>query len=90
MLEPVTSLIDEMEFADYQVIEKVTSKSRSSQPRQNTAIWPGYNSAVFIQEDDAGKAAALFAEIDRLNAGAFNSNEQLSAFMWEAEKSAGR
>ena len=39
MLETLTLLLDEMEYADYQVIEQVTAMSRWGEPRQNTAVW---------------------------------------------------
>src|SRR5690606_41547879 len=66
MLETLTLLLDEMEYADYQVIEQVTAMSRWGEPRQNTAVWPGYNSAIIVQEVDPVKAKGLRSEERRV------------------------
>ncbi|HCF82208.1 MAG TPA: hypothetical protein DER39_10970, partial [Porphyromonadaceae bacterium] len=78
MLETVTSLLDEEEITDYQVMEQVTAKSNYSLPRLNTAVWPGYNSSVFIQESDKNKVSSLIETINRMNRSAFNNGERIS------------
>ncbi|MDD2246023.1 MAG: hypothetical protein PHI70_08165 [Proteiniphilum sp.] len=86
MLETLTLLLDEKEFADYQVIEQVTAKSRWGEPRQNTPVWPGYNSAIVVQEADPAKAKELINEINKMNAAAFNNGELVAAYMWGIEE----
>lgn len=86
MLEAITELLDEMKFTDYQVIEQVTAKSRLGDPRLNTAIWPGYNSSVLVQETNAEKTAILIDEINKKNATAYNNGELIAAFVWNVEK----
>lgn len=86
MLETLTLLLDEMEYADYQVIEQVTAMSRWGEPRQNTAVWPGYNSAIIVQEVDPMKAKGLIGEINKMNAAAFNNSELVAAYMWGIEE----
>lgn len=86
MLETLTLLLNEMEYADYQVIEQVTAMSRWGEPRQNTAVWPGYNSAIIVQEVDPMKAKGLIGEINEMNAAAFNNSELVAAYMWGIEE----
>ena len=88
MLEAMTELLDEMKFTDYQVIEQVTAKSQYGVPRLNTAIWPGYNSSILVQETDSEKVAALIDEINKRNAAAYNNGELIEAFVWNVERSA--
>ncbi|MDN4753455.1 hypothetical protein QYZ87_02785 [Porphyromonadaceae bacterium W3.11] len=83
MLESVTSLIDEIEMSDYQVIEQVTAKSSYSSPRLNTAIWPGYNSSVMIQETDEQKVSALIEQINEMNENAYNDSELVALYTWD-------
>ncbi len=83
MLETVTSLLDEEEITDYQVMEQVTAKSSYSSPRLNTAVWPGYNSSVFIQESDKNKVSSLIETINRMNQSVFNNNELIALFVWD-------
>lgn len=83
MVEAVTNLLDEMSFTDYQVIERVTAKSSLSTPRLNTAVWPGYNSSVFIQENDAGKVSSLVETVNKMNCSAFNNAELIALFVWD-------
>ena len=83
MLETVTDMLDEMNFTDYQVIERVTAKSSHSSPRLNTAVWPGYNSSVFIQESDTDKVSALIETVNRMNQSAFNTGERIVLFSWD-------
>ena len=83
MLETVTSLLDEEEITDYQVMEQVTAKSNYSLPRLNTAVWPGYNSSVFIQESDKNKVSSLIEKINRMNRSAFNNGELVAVFSWD-------
>lgn len=83
MLEAITQLLDETKFTDYQVIEQVTAKSSYSSPRLNTAVWPGYNSSVFIQESDPGKVSSLMEAINKMNQSAFNNGELVAVFSWD-------
>lgn len=85
MLEIVTEMLDEMEMNDYQVIERVTAKSRFDVPRLNTGVWPGYNSSVLIQEPDMEKVTSLIEKIDTMNEQAFNNGELLTAYVWNVE-----
>jgi len=83
MLEAVTSLLDENEIRDYQVVEQVTSKNSYSLPRLNTAVWPGYNSSVFIQECDTEKVGIVMNKINEMNHSAFNDGELIALFQWD-------
>jgi hypothetical protein len=85
MLETLKLLLDETECADYQVIEQVTARSRWSEPRLNTAVWPGYNSSILVQEADPEKAQSLIRQISQMNASAFKNGELVAAHMWGIE-----
>lgn len=86
MLEAITNLLDEEKFTDYQVIEQVTAKSNYSLPRLNTAVWPSYNSAIFIQESDTEKVSAFIEKIKEMNQSAFNNGELIALFAWNIHK----
>ena len=73
MLETISDLLDELKFTDYQVTEQVTAKSSYASPRLNTAIWPGYNSSIAIQETDNETVSLLKDTIDQMNSSAFNN-----------------
>lgn len=83
MLETVTRLLDEEEITDYQVMEQITAKSSYSSPRLNTAVWPGYNSSVLIQESDTNKVSTLIETINKMNQSVFNNGERIALFSWD-------
>ncbi|MFA5641376.1 MAG: PG0541 family transporter-associated protein [Bacteroidales bacterium] len=80
MLEPLTLLLEELGCANYQVVEQVTARSQWGEPRQNNAVWPGYNSSIFIQESDLSKVNNLMEKIEEMNSRAFNNGELIVAF----------
>lgn len=86
MLEAITNLLDEEKFTDYQVIEQVTAKSNYSLPRLNTAVWPSYNSTIFIQESDTEKVSVFIDKIKEMNQSAFNNGELIALFAWNINK----
>lgn len=87
MVEIIWDLLDEMEISNYQTIEPVTAKSNYAEPRLNTAVWPGYNASVLVQESDSEKAASLIKEINAINDKAFNTGELIAAHLWNVDKS---
>ena len=86
MLDTVSELIDEIEIANYQVIEQVTAKSHYANPRLNTAVWPGFNASLLVQENDKEKIDALMSEIETFNKKAYNSGELIAAFQWGVDR----
>ena len=85
MLETITDLLSKIEFTDYQVIEQVEAISRWGDPRQNTAVWPGYNSSILIQESDEEKVNELMSQINEINEEAFNNSELIAAYTLNIE-----
>lgn len=85
MLETISDLLDELKFTDYQVTEQVTAKSSYASPRLNTAIWPGYNSSIAIQETDNEKVSLLKDTIDEMNSSAFNNEELIALHTWSID-----
>ena len=79
-------LLDEMKISNYQTIEPVTAKSSYAEPRLNTAVWPGYNASVLVQENDHEKAALLIEVINAINDQAFNAGELIAAHLWSIDK----
>ena len=72
MLETLVEVIEEEKISEYQIIEQVLAKSRHSEPRLNTPVWPGYNSAVLMQVQEEEKVNNLIARIKEMNKAAFN------------------
>lgn len=85
MVEILWDMIDEMEIMNYQTIDLVTAKSDYAQPRLNTAIWPGYNASILIQEADNDKSYTLIKEIKEMNKNAFNSAEIVAVHSWKLD-----
>ena len=85
MVEILWDMIDEMEIMNYQTIDLVTAKSDYAQPRLNTAIWPGYNASILIQEADNDKSDTLIKEIKEMNKNAFNSAEIVAGHSWKLD-----
>lgn len=85
MLEIITDLLSKIKFTDYQVIEQVEAISKWGNPRQNTAVWPGYNSSVLIQESDNLKISELMNQINDINESAFNNSELIAAYTLNIE-----
>lgn len=85
MLETISDLLDELKFTDYQITEQVTAKSSYASPRLNTAIWPGYNSSIAIQETDNEKVSLLKDTIDQMNSSAFNNEELIALYTWSID-----
>ncbi len=85
MVDILWGMIDEMEIKNYQTIDLVTGKSSYAQPRLNTAIWPGYNASILIQEEDDSKSDTLIREIKEMNEKAFNSAEIVAVHSWRLD-----
>ncbi|MGI6717914.1 MAG: PG0541 family transporter-associated protein [Bacteroidales bacterium] len=83
MLEAVTEIIDEIKIQNYQVVERVTAKSSKGTPRLDNAVWPGYNSSIFIQEKDYDKVIKLINKVKTMNDSAFNHSELISLSTWD-------
>lgn len=80
--EPLLKILEEHNIKDYQVIEQVTAKSIKGDPRFNTAVWPGYNSAIFMQFSDDNRAKEIMQVLKDFNKNAFNENELITACLW--------
>lgn len=80
--EPLLKVLEKHNIKDYQVIEQVTAKSIKGDPRFNTAVWPGYNSAIFMQFSDDNRAKEIMQVLKDFNKNAFNDNELITACSW--------
>ncbi len=83
--EPLLKVLEENKIKDYQVIEQVTAKSIKGDPRFNTAVWPGYNSAIFMQFSDDKRAKHMMQILRDFNSKAFNDNELITACSWDID-----
>lgn len=83
--EPLIKVLEENKIKDYQVIEQVTAKSIKGDPRFNTAVWPGYNSAIFMQFSDDNRALEIMQVLRDFNKNAFNDNELITACSWSID-----
>lgn len=80
--EPFLKMLEDNKINDYQIIEQVTAKSVKGEPRFNTPVWPGYNSAIFMQFSDDHKAIEIMQKIKEFNSRAVNDNELVTACSW--------
>ena len=58
MLEQMESLLRELEISVYQVIPKALAESNFDIPHKDTAVWPGFNACLLVQEADTAKGDA--------------------------------
>jgi len=80
--EPLLKMLEQNDIIDYQVIEQLTAKNVKGDPRFNTAVWPGYNSAVIMQFSNDEQAKEIMQKIREFNGRAFNENELVTACSW--------
>ncbi|HKL08572.1 MAG TPA: hypothetical protein VJ896_07345 [Bacteroidales bacterium] len=80
--EPLLKMLEEHKITNYQIIEEVPAKSVKGDLRLNTAVWPGYNSSIFIQCIDDEKVKEIMQNIKSFNQKAFNENELVTACSW--------
>lgn len=80
--DPLLKMLENNNIKDYQVIEQVTAKSVKGEPRFNTAVWPGYNSSIFMQFSDDNRAKEIMQLIKDFNKSVFNDNELITACSW--------
>ncbi|MBU8892964.1 MAG: hypothetical protein KOO66_09305 [Bacteroidales bacterium] len=80
--EPLIKLLEENNIKDYQIADQVTARSVKGDPRFNTAVWPGYNTAIFMQFSDDKRAGEIMKLIREFNKAAFNVNELITACSW--------
>ncbi len=81
-LDMLLKTLEEFDIYNYQVIEQVTAKSIKGNPRFNTAVWPGYNSAVIIQVEQDEKVKTIADKIKKMNSEAYNENELITFCSW--------
>ena len=76
------SLLRELEISVYQVIPKALAESNFDIPHKDTAVWPGFNTCLLVQEADPAKSDALLERIREMNAQAYNNSELIAAYLW--------
>lgn len=84
--EPLLKMLEENNIKDYQVVEQVIAKSVKGVPRFNTAVWPGYNTNVFMQFSSDERAVEIMQKIREFNQQAFNDNELVTACSWTLDE----
>jgi len=85
ILPDVKKQIAEMKIEDYQIFDRVLSKNKKGDPKFDTPVWPGYNTAVFIPMTDSEKLKELFQWIQSFNQSVTNDDELISACSWEMD-----
>jgi hypothetical protein len=80
--EPLINMLEDNKVSDYQIIEQVPAKNVKGEPRLNTAVWPSYNSSIFMQFMDDNRAKTIMGKIREFNQNAYNDNELATACMW--------
>lgn len=77
--------LTETGLTDFQIIEKVSSRSSCGNPRMNTSVWPGYSSVFIIQSDDDRKIREIFDFINTHNNNRVNDDELIQAYIWGSD-----
>ncbi len=85
MLEQMETLLCELGINVYQVIPKALAESNFDIPRKDTAVWPGFNACLLVQEADPVKADTLLQRIALMNEKAYNNSEFVTAYLWSIE-----
>lgn len=83
--EPIIKILEENNIKDYQIIEQVIAKNIKGDPRFNTAVWPGYNSAIFMQFSDDKRANEIMQVLKSFNTKAYNDNELITVCSWRLD-----
>ena len=79
------SLLRELEISVYQVIPKALAESNFDIPHKDTAVWPGFNACLLVQEADTTKGDTLLERIREMNAQAYNNSELVAAYLWSVD-----
>lgn len=82
VLEQIVEILDALQIHDYQIIDQILSRNRMSDPRLNTAVWPGYNASILMQIREEDKIKLLMDKLRQFNRSAFNASEMLTACSW--------
>lgn len=80
--EALLQIIDDCQIREYQVIDQVKAKNKKADPRFNDPVWPGYNTAIFMQVQESEKVELLAKRLREFNKNAFNSAELVTFCAW--------
>lgn len=83
-LEQILELNHELGIRSFQIAENVTGSFESGDPRMDTSVWPGMNSAMFMQLSPE-KCREFLGRIRQMNKEIINENERVLAASWECE-----
>jgi 50S ribosomal subunit-associated GTPase HflX len=86
LLEEVKQWLKEINFDNYQIIEEMNSKTIIGDPRMNDAVWPGYNSGVFIQTMREDRIEKFSQKVIEHNKNRHNDQEFIMVFEWTIDK----
>jgi hypothetical protein len=83
-LQQIQEIVDTSGCRDYQILDRVTGKMKTGEPRFNDSVWPGYNAVVIgrIEPDGLDK---LKTAILRFNDEIVNENERATLTVWQPE-----
>lgn len=86
VLEPLLKILDDQQVGSYQVIEQVTARNIKGAPRFNTPVWPGYNSAIFIQVREEEKVGHMIQCLKDFNKEMINEDELITVCCWTMDE----
>ena len=64
--EDIMRIIGSSETRGFTKWDRVMGKGKTSDPKMDDAVWPGFNSAVFLVLDDEDREAVL-ADLEKLS-----------------------
>jgi len=57
--EDIMAILEKINVKSYSKLEQILGKGKTSNPRLNTAVWPGFNNALIVGVKDEEKKEML-------------------------------
>lgn len=84
VLPQIKEILEDIKVNSYQIVERAAAKPERGDRRMDTAVWPGYNSIVFVQVDQE-KHQLLNQKLLAVNQQVANDNELIFWASWQLE-----
>lgn len=85
ILPDIIKILNKVDVDSYQVIDKVNSVQQNGNPRLNTAIWPGYNSVIFVSIDNNDIYNKLIQYLKLHNSDSDLKDEKIMVCSWQTD-----
>ncbi|MDD2634000.1 MAG: hypothetical protein PHW82_00710 [Bacteroidales bacterium] len=86
MLNEIVSLLKKHKAKSYQIVEQASSMNKVGNPRLNNAVWPGYNSLIFINLETEKTYNSLITELKNYNKKVTMPDEKITVSAWKTDE----